>query len=553
MSSAADDAPAPSRLTAGAFARAPLPLVLVAAVVALTGLAMTFVGAGQTGLSADEYAHVKRLEAFYDDGLFVRSWERTTPEGTVPPNAYVYAPATTRVMHAVNQLAGHEGPGEVSASAEAFIVRHYVVAVMALAGTMATFGLAWLLLGSWRWGVVAAAVLAAVPMWTGHAMFNPKDTPVAVGNTLMTLGLAGLVVAASRRDRARPVMLAATCVVTFLGVGLMLGTRPGMWPALAAAVVTLLFVLAVGRQLNRWVVAGLVAALSVSYVALWQLYPKVFGNPVAMLVTSVGQSQQFPHGLAPGRGYIVERTAIEWPVLLLAFMLLGTVVGAIVCVRTMRADAQRSAVYGLVGVQAYALTLAAIITGANVYDGLRQLLFAVPGQAVLATAGIAVAVSVVERRHLTWMVTGAAVAGLALPTIVQARLFPYQYAYGNVVAEWAGAEILNDNWKVSFREYVKDIPPTVKAVCPNVPPAGPPIAHENYSDCRGDSGALKPHWIAYWHHARFDPDAPKFYTVLRAQRPVPPNCRVVDRVVRTRNLERAVMSRLLLCAQVGVK
>ncbi len=115
MSSAADDAPAPSRLTAGAFARAPLPLVLVAAVVALTGLAMTFVGAGQTGLSADEYAHVKRLEAFYDDGLFVRSWERTTPEGTVPPNAYVYAPATTRVMHAVNQLAGHEDSGEVSA------------------------------------------------------------------------------------------------------------------------------------------------------------------------------------------------------------------------------------------------------------------------------------------------------------------------------------------------------------------------------------------------------------------------------------------------------
>ena len=70
---------------------------------------------------------------------------------------------------------------------------------------------------------------------------------------------------------------------------------------------------------------------------------------------------------------------------------------------------------------------------------------------------------------------------------------------------------------------------------------------------RGDSGALKPHWIAYWHHARYDPDAPTFYTVLRAQRPVPPNCRVVDRVVRNRNFERAVMSRLLLCTQVGVK
>jgi hypothetical protein len=152
------------------------------------------------------------------------------------------------------------------------------------------------------------------------------------------------------------------------------------------------------------------------------------------------------------------------------------------------------------------------------------------------------------------MTTGAAVAALVLPMVVQARLHPYQYAYGNVVAERAGADILNDNWKVSFREYVKDIPPTVKAVCPNKPPAGPPIKHENYSDCRGSSGAaLKPHWIAYWHHARYNPDAPTFYTVLRAQRPVPPNCRVVDRVVRNRNLERAVMSRLLLCTQVGAK
>lgn len=551
MDADADGAAEP-RLSSGAFGRPSLMVVVVAGLVALLGVAMTFVGAGQTGLSADEYAHVKRLQSFYDDGLFVRNWERTTPEGTVPPNAYVYAPGTARVMHAVNQLAGHEGSGEVSTTADAFIVRHYVVASMALAGTVAVFALAWMALGTWRWAVVATGVLAAIPMWTGHAMFNPKDTPVAVGNTLMTAALAGMVLMAGERSRARRGVLAASCLSLILGTTLMLGTRPGMWPAVAAAVVAMLVILAVGRRLDRGVFTALVAGLLASYAALWQLYPKVFSHPVAMLSASVGQSTRFPHGVASGRGYVFERTAIEWPVLLLGFLIAGTVFAAVFSVRSMKSAPRQAAIFALVGVQAYALVAAAVMTNANLYDGLRQMLFAVPAQAVLATAGMAAVASLVRPGVMQWAFTGFAVAALVLPMAVQARLYPYQYAYGNVVAESVGADILNDNWKVSFRGWVEEIPPTVKAICPNKPPAGPPIKVEDFSDCRNSSGpALKPHWMAYWHHARFDPDSPKFYTVLRAQRPVPPNCRVIDEVARNRNFERAVMSRLLLCTQAG--
>jgi hypothetical protein len=382
-------------------------------------------------------------------------------------------------------------------------------------------------------------------------MFNPKDTPVAVGNTLMTLAFAGLVLAAAKRGRIAVLAGVSSCLAAILGIALMMGTRPGMWPAVAAAVVLLVVPLAVGRRLTWSVPVGLAVSLLGSYAALWKLYPKVFGDPVAMLSGSLGQSTQFPHGVAAGRHYVIERTAIEWPVLLLAFMLVGTVVAAIACLRTMRSDPRRAAVLGLVGVQAYALALAAIIVNANIYDGLRQLLFAVPAQAVLATIGMAAAATVVRGTVGRWVFVGVAIAALVLPTIVQARLHPYQYAYGNVVAEWTGAGILNDNWKVSFREYVRDVPPTVMAVCPNDPPPTGPINRDNYSDCRGNSKAFSAPWKAYWHHARFDPDSPEFYTLLRAQRPVPTNCRVVDRVVRTRNLEPAVMSRLLLCTQRG--
>jgi hypothetical protein len=360
------------------------------------------------------------------------------------------------------------------------------------------------------------------------------------------------VLAAAKRGRTAVLAGVTSCVTAILGIALMMGTRPGMWPAVAAAVVMVVVPLAVGRRLTWSVLVGLAVTLLGSYAALWKLYPKVFGDPVAMLSGSLGQSTHFPHGLAAGRHYIFERTGIEWPVLLLAFMLVGTVVAAVVCLRTMRSDPRRAAVLGLVGVQAYALTLAAIVMNANVYDGLRQLLFAVPAQAVLATVGIAAVATVMPARAGRWVFTSVAVAALVLPTIVQARLYPYQYAYGNVVAEWTGAGILNDNWKVSFREYVRDVPPTVKAVCPNEPPEGPPIDRDLYNDCRGNSKAFQPPWRAYWHHPRFDPDSPLFYTLLRAQRPVPPNCRVVDRVVRMRNLEPAVMSRLLLCTQRGM-
>ena len=92
----------------------------------------------------------------------------------------------------------------------------------------------------------------------------------------------------------------------------------------------------------------------------------------------------------------------------------------------------------------------------------------------------------------------------------------------------------------------------MKAICPNLPPHDKPISRNHLSDCRGGWGPLKPPWREHWHHARFDPDSPKFYTLLRSHMPVPSNCKVVDKTVRYRNFERAVMSKLLLCRQEGV-
>jgi hypothetical protein len=523
--------------------------VAIAALVVLVGLAMALVGAGQTGVSVDESGHVDRLEAFIEDDLYVRGPElRGLKAGEIPPNAYVYGPGTARVMHVINEVAGNETAGEPSKSADAFVVRHYVVAAMSVVAVLAVFGLAWLMLGSWRWGVVGAATLVAVPMWTGHAMFNPKDTPVAVGYTLMTCAIAGLVAGARCVGWRRLVAGAAGCGGMIFGIALMVGTRPGMWPGVVAAIVVAVGLLALTRALDRWVLVGLVIGLGGSYAALWEIYPKIFSNPLVMMKVSLGQSTAFPKGLAPGRSYVFERTAIEWPTLLLTFMVVGTVIGAWLCLRPGKTEAPRAVAIALVGAQAYALTLAAVITKANLYDGLRQLLFAVPAQAALATIGMAAVIGIGRRRLTRWLLPSVAVLALVLPMIVQARLYPYQYGYGNLAAERLGAPILDDTWKVSFREHVEEIPPNLKAICPNNPPLKGPI-DDRGSDCRGSYGVIKPHWLAYWHHERYNPDASAFYVVLRAHRPVPPNCHVVHDVVRPRNIERVVMSRLLLCTK----
>src|SRR5204862_333443 len=162
---------------------------------------------------------------------------------------------------------------------------------------------------------VAAAALVAVPMWTGHAMFNLKDTPVAVGNTVMSAGLVAVAFAAGKAvGRREWLMRLAGCGAMVPGIVLMVGTRPGMWSAVAV-----------------------------------------------------------------------------------------------------------------------------VLAQAHLYR-LRQLLFAVPAEAVLATLGIASASAWAATRgpatRICVGVVGA--AALVLPTMVQARLFPYQYSYTNVAAELAG-------------------------------------------------------------------------------------------------------------------
>jgi hypothetical protein len=544
-------------LFSGQFSPAPIPLVAAAAVAIVVGIVMVFAGAAKSGVTTDEPLHVKRLQAFLTDGLYVLNSEReaTGPDG-VPDSAYVYGPATALTMHWFNVRAGNENaaddeakvqdPDVVSWRVKAYIVRHFAVASLSMLASLAVFGLGWLLLGSWRWGVVAAGVLAAIPAWTGSAMFNMKDSPVGTGYTVMTFGLVATVMATKARGRLELLECGLAAVSMVPGIALMVGTRPGMWPAALVAVIALFVIMAIGGALHWQLVATLLAGLAMSYAALWHIYPRVFSTPITMLRKSVSASTEFPHSLPPGRGYVVQQTFIEWPIFLLLFMALGTVVAATLCWKLLANDPFHASAFALVGAQAFVMPLAAMVMNANLYHGLRQLLFAFPGQAVLATVGIAAALSAVPTLRGRRLLAGVAIAALAFPMVVQARMFPYQYAYGNVAAELSGAFIGNDYFRSSFREYVDDVPSTMGTRCLTQPVTGR-LDYNSAKDCRNVFGSLKPFWLEHWKHARYDPDSQRFYLVSRYQAGVPDNCRVIREVTRHRNLKRVVMSRLSDC------
>ena len=162
----------------------PRLLLWVSWAVVVAGVMMAVVGALRTGISWDEPFHVMRLRNYLDHGWFSVDWSTESGGSTAGDNnTLVYGPVAMLLLHGLAVLVGVEGWDTVATTPAAYDVRHLGVVLIGLVGTAAAAGTTRILLGSWRWAVVTAAVLLALPMWTGHLMFNVKDVPVATGYT----------------------------------------------------------------------------------------------------------------------------------------------------------------------------------------------------------------------------------------------------------------------------------------------------------------------------------------------------------------------------------
>jgi hypothetical protein len=436
---------------------------------------LTLFGAFRIGVTWDEPLHVQRFNNYEHTGWYLGDGQLVDDEpGPAMTQQFIYGPATMRILNGLGAATGVEHLGTASTSADAYTVRHVGIALISFLGLLAVIGTGRLLFRRWDWAVLAGAVLAVLPMWTGHSMFNLKDVPVATGYSLVTFGLSLL----AGRTRSGPLLLRLAGPVAIAGgTFLTVGTRPGIWVSIFASTGALVVCLLLrpGRspwrarlRADLWRFGDLVLGYLVAGIGLYLIYPAVFGSPVGALVhAATGSAGGFIGSPAPWY-FIPARLMLQFPLLMLGFLVVGSGAGLrrIVTLRLRLGSADTRLV--LVFVQVFTLPVIAMVHGATLYGDLRQVLFAAPGAALLVTYGIRRVTDAARRMndpHAVPLVAGVACAALVVPLVDQATLFPYDYVYYNPLTAISRSPGTGDYYRASGRELVSSLPRTGRIVC----------------------------------------------------------------------------------------
>ena len=547
----------------------PWPVLVLLGGLALVSLIVMFVGATKVGVTWDERIHAVMLTTYFETGWYA------SPDWLVngAPGArlgdwpyYVYAPIAELLTHGMTVLTGTEPWQGFADTKGAYAARHIATALVAVLGLVATGLITRIITRSWKWALVAVALLASIPMWMGHGMFNVKDLPVGSGYTLATLGFVALFrtsYATSWRLRA----LAYFGIIS--GALLAVGTRPaaGLPIALTGAlmvIVACLF-LVVRRtsptafpRLGRRILDTSIA-LVLSYLALVVIYPKGFINPYTLAHETLAISGRFPVNDAvltagtwlqqpPPWFYLPVWFGAQLPLLVIALCLLFLVFW-IIQVFT-RGKLEESLLPIPVALQATLLPLLAILMHSTMYNAVRQFLFVVPATAVLAALGIRALVTWLRggggwrtpTRIVVWVVV---VLGVLAPVIDQVRLFPYGYVYLNEVAtlqpvngRWA-----TDYWRASTQELVRIIPAEGRESCKSV---------DSLALLRpcGDESPFEPFWTERGIAAKPGALGAGEYWFVRengGDLSLPPNCEVHDQLVRPLHGQELIIAQVLKC------
>lgn len=470
--------------------RVPRVLLAVSGAVLLAGLAISAVGAVTVGTTWDERVQLYMLQAFFDTG-----WHTAAaiingyPDPKFFFGTYVYGPVGELLPHFVNVILGREELwGALSDSADAYAGRHIGIAIWGALGIAAAGSAVAVITRSWRWGIVGAAMLASLPLWTGHAMFNIKDTPAATGYMIFSLGLVALLDARYFTDRRmRGLALGAMAFGLFVAIG----TRTALalpfiltLPILILTVWIILLRSGVDRRrearLGRRFLEG-IGAFVAAYLALVVVYPKAFLNPIEVGIKSVIDSALYPVNeaqLVNGEWLVQPVSWLYQPLwfgaqlpLLILVGLIGFIIWWIIRVALVLARGSSGfAASGSMLTQSVPLLLqisilpvAAVVGQSTLYNGTRQMLFVPPAAAVLATLALyrflgwpRVADSKAWRTT-TWV--GVAL-GLLAPVAAQIQLFPYGYTYVNAVAALKPVDQNwpTDYWRASGRELLRVLP-----------------------------------------------------------------------------------------------
>ncbi|HSJ17147.1 MAG TPA: hypothetical protein VK920_03550, partial [Solirubrobacterales bacterium] len=563
------------------------PLGLVLATAALTLLILageTVLGAREVGLYIDDYVHVSRFQEWLNEGWYVPSYGPAAPPlgeepqpGTLS-SPFVYGPAFSALAHLVNVALGNEAMNEISTAADAYQVRHLVVALLGLA-TVACAGVAVRVLTrdllAAIWG---AAALLAIPVWAGQSMFNIKDIPVASGFTFVTVGLV-LGLASARRDSwPSPGRLLAVSALVGFGVMIGVGTRSAMWVPFACSLSAFAALSWLVLRSRADVLRSLAApgvGFVVGLVVVTALHPYPPASPIEWMIESVSESSGYdppsPPTLTVGRllsptdppvWYLPAWLFAGVPVIIFGLAGVGTALVIRSAARWRRSETgaeapSRLQIGGmlLVTLQLALLPAASIVAGSTMYSGLRLHLYVLPAVAILAGIGAAKLIRATGGKRssprLRWAAALVLAVALAVPTVEQTRLYPYNYIYVNPLAGLGGVEGRweTDQLYVGSREAFRRVPPSVTPLCSYglIIPSSPSstIIHT----CGLNHALVEPFRDELGEDATATPIAGEVWIVgrPRAGNHPPHYCREDDNVTRPLRTEEIVVAHVLRC------
>jgi tetratricopeptide (TPR) repeat protein len=315
--------------------------------------------------------------------------------------------------------------------------RHLLNAIVGLVGLLGAYSLGQMVGNRWM-GLLAAVLLLLTPRYYGHAFFNHKDIPFAVGYVWS-------VVLILRCYATLPIIPVRTILLCGLAIGFTLGIKVG--GAILVFYLTLVggfwlyhtwreTDLSAGPLKNAVFRLSLICAVAYGLMLLawpWaQLDPllrpwkalTVFSN-YSFVVPVFFEGEYIPSNRIPWY------YTLKWLVLTLPeVVLVGSILGSVAGVRYFLRDSRRGFPICLVGFTVLFPLIYAAIRGVPFYNGMRHILFVLPLLAVLAANGITALLGGLGGFYRRGAIIGFGIIALTMVYDLVA-FHPNQYVYFN--------------------------------------------------------------------------------------------------------------------------
>ena len=383
-------------------------LVLLS-LVGVVQIVMIFVGSQRTGISWDETFHIN--DFLGPDNV----------EGLDSAPLGLYGHSFQLLGFLISSISTGESLDSVSYTVDSLYARHLASATLTIICGAAVARMVWQLRRSAFLSLWAATTLMAVPVFSGHGMFNPKDIPVAAGYTLVTAGCLSALVRVFLPSKSISSGVIDSLVISF-GMWIAIGTRYIFGVSILVSLFFTLFilVLAVGRSsATRKSILSVVLGSFGGLLAVWLTNPCLLGRTsdapcsfASLLGNVLAPSRQVAQGIpmfAWGYSYPQSDKPL-WglplyifngtPVLIFLFVVIGFLVVAVLVTRfsgeLITGRARTTPLFWVLTIvplvlQAAFTPVVTAITNGAVYDAQRQHLYVYPALVAIAAFGVSCA------------------------------------------------------------------------------------------------------------------------------------------------------------------